>query len=316
MTPEQLPDRVDRIAVVLVTHNSADVLGACLDAIRDHVGDVVLTDVVVVDNASTDASIEIAERAGRADGLPVSVVRMGDNAGYAAGFNAGVARLRSTPPDAVLLLNPDCRLRPGAVGSLARALQGQRTGIAAPRLVNPDGSLQPSLRRSPSVAGVVAEAVVGGRMADRLGLGELVFGAAPHDRPGRASWVTGAALLMAWNMLEDVGPWDERFLLYSEETEFMLRAADRGWTTWFEPAAVIEHRGGESDVRPDLAALLLVNKVSLFRRRHGVATAFAYRVALLAGLLVRAAAGAPTARAAAVALMLPSRRITSLSQLA
>jgi GT2 family glycosyltransferase len=305
-------DGLTRTAVVLVTHNSADVLEACLDSIRECAGGVHLTDVVVVDNASTDASTEVAEAV---QGLPLSVVHMGANAGYAAGFNAGVERLRATPPEAVLLLNPDCRLHPGVLDSLTNALHGPHRGISAPRLVNPDGSLQPSLRRAPSVPGAVAEAVVGGRLADRLGLGELIFDPAAHDHPGPATWVTGAALLMSWDMLEEVGPWDEGFLLYSEETEFMLRAADHGWTTWYEPSAVIEHRGGESDVRPDLASLLLVNKVALFRRRHGVVRAFVYRTALLGGLLVRAVAGGPTARAAAAALVLPSRRITSLSQL-
>jgi GT2 family glycosyltransferase len=308
--PEVVPPT--RTAVVLVTHNSGDVLGACLTSLRDCSDGVDLTDVVVVDNASSDRSTEIAEAS---IDLPVTVVRLADNRGYAAGFNTGVDVLRPRRPEAVLLLNPDCRVRPGAISALVEDLRVPGRGIVAPRLVNPDGTLQPTLRRTPTVPGVLAEAVVGGRLADRLGVGELIFGAAPHDRPGRASWVTGAALLMSWDMLDDVGYWDERFLLYSEETEFMLRAADKGWATWYEPAAVIEHRGGESDVRPDLAALLLANKVFLYRTRHGAAEAFAYRAALLAGQLVRAAAGGRTARAAASALARPSRRVTSLSQL-
>ena len=78
-------------------------------------------------------------------------------------------------------------------------------------------------------------------------------------------WVTGAALLIRWDVLTAVGPWDESFLLYSEETEYFLRAADRGWTVWYEPAAQVEHVGGESRTNPTLAALLVVNKVKLFR---------------------------------------------------
>ena len=211
-----------RVAVVVVTYNSADVLPQCLASLRGEGADGVdLTDVVVVDNASDDASTEIAKSF---DGLPVSVVQLIENVGYAAGLNAGVATLRSRPPDAVMVLNPDCRLRPGSLVTLAQALQVPGRGIVAPRLVNPDGTLQPTLRRLPTVRGVFAESIVGGRMADRLGLGELIFTDGPHDRQGPAAWVTGAALLMSWSLLERLGPWDESFLLYSEETEYMLRA--------------------------------------------------------------------------------------------
>jgi N-acetylglucosaminyl-diphospho-decaprenol L-rhamnosyltransferase len=302
-----------RVAVVVVTYNSGDVLPGCLESLR-HGGarDVDLIDVVVVDNASTDLSLEVAKSV---DGLPVSVVLLPENLGYAAGINAGIATLHSRLPDAVMVVNPDCRFESGALATLARALEEPRRGIVAPRLVNPDGTLQPTLRRLPTVTGVFAEAVLGGRLADRLGLGELIFAEAPHDVPAQAAWVTGAAVLMSWTLLETIGPWDETFLLYSEETEFMLRAADHGWSTWYEPGAVVEHRGGESGTRPGLAALVTVNKVRLYRRRHGPMSGFAYAASVLLGMLVRAAAGQRTARASVAALLLPSRRITSLADL-
>ncbi len=302
-----------RIAVVLVTYNSADVLPRCLESLRDGGADgVELTDVVVVDNASTDTSIEIAKAI---SGLPISVVQMLENAGYAAGFNAGVTTLRGRPPDAVMLLNPDCHLRPGVLATLADALRAPGRGAVAPRLLNPDGTLQPSLRRRPTTAGAFVEAILGGRVADRLGVGELIFKPGPHQRPGPAAWATGAALLMSWSLLEGIGPWDERYLLYSEETEFLLRAADHGWSTWYEPAAVIEHKGGESGIRPDLAALLTVNRVRLFRDRHGLGGGLMYGAAMVLGMALRAAAGQRTARASLAALLIPSRRITSLAEL-
>jgi len=305
--------RVPRVGVVVVTYNSADVLPQCLESLRNGGADgVELTDVVVVDNASGDSSAEIAKAT---TGLPIQVVQQIDNLGYAAGINAGVTALRGRPPEAVMVLNPDCRLRPGALCTLARDLQTPRRGIVAPRLVNLDGTLQPTLRRLPTVLGAFAEAILGGRVADRLGLGELIFSDGPHDSAGPAAWVTGAAILMAWALLESVGPWDERFLLYSEETEYMLRAADQGWTTWYNPAAVVEHKGGESGTRPSLAALLTVNKVTLFRRRHGALRGLAYSSGVSVGMLFRAATGQRTARASLAALLFPSRRITSLAQL-
>lgn len=301
-----------RVAVVVVTYNSADDLPQFLESLRDGADGVVVTDVVVVDNASADSSTETAKAV---DGLPISVVQLIENVGYAAGFNAGVTALRNRPPDAVMLVNPDCRFRPGALRTLAQALQVPGRGIAAPRLVNPDGTLQPTLRRTPSVLGAFTESILGGRVADRLGLGELIFAEGPHDRPGPAAWVTGAALMMDWALLDRVGPWDESFLLYSEETDYMLRAADHGWSTWYEPAAVIEHKGIRSATRPGLAALLTVNKVRLFRRRHGRVQGRAYAVGVALGTLIRAVTGQRTARASLAALLFPSRRITSLAQL-
>jgi len=302
-----------RVAVVVITFNSADVLPFCLQSLRDGGADgVELTDVVVVDNASSDASVETAKAT---TGLPISVVQMLENAGYAAGVNVGVDALRGRPPEAVMVLNPDCRVRPGALAALARSLRVPGRGIVAPRLVNLDGTLQPTLRRLPTVRGALAEAVLGGRTADRLGLGELIFTDRPHETAGPAAWVTGASLLIAWALVETVGPWDETFLLYSEETEFMLRASDRGWSTWFEPAAVVEHQGGESSTRPSLAALLTVNKVRLFRRRNGAIRGLTYSAFVLLGVVFRAATGEATARASAAGILFPSRRIASLSEL-
>lgn len=305
---------VHRVAVVVISYNSALDLRACLESVRDRDDDgVTVTEVVVVDNASVDDSVDVSLAV---TGLPVTVVRSSANRGYAAGFNAGLARLRQRPPDAVLLLNPDCRVRGTAIGVMAAVLDRESgVGIVAPRLVNPDGTLQPSLRREPTLAGATVEAVVGGRLADRLGVGELIFDDSAHARSGIASWVTGAALLMSWRLIEEVGDWDEHFLLYSEETEYMLRAGDRGWGTWYEARAVIEHRGGTYDARSGLSALLMANKAELFQIRHGWVRGLVYRVVLLGGLLVRAAIGGRSARAAVLALARPSRRITSLSQL-
>lgn len=300
------------IAIVVVTYNSADVLDGCLRSLPDAAQGVTLTDIVVADNASTDASV----RAAMESTVPVQVVQLGHNAGYAAGFHAGLAILDLGRLDAVMVLNPDCRLWPGCLATLAAALNEPRRGITAPRLLNPDGTLQPTLRRLPTVGRALAEAVIGGERAGRIGtLGELVFDPAEHERAGPAAWVTGAAMLISTRCLAEVGPWDESFLLYSEETEFLLRAADAGWSTWYEPAAVVEHIGGESGTDPALAALLTVNKVRLFRRRRGQPAATVYYFVVLLGQAVRALAGRHTARAAVAALLRPSRRPRSLAEL-
>ena len=306
-------DDAARVAVVIVTFNSARVLQGCLRSLTSQ-SVVQLSAVVVADNASADGSVALAEAA---TDLPIRVVQLGRNSGYAAAINAAVATLDLRKLDAVFVMNPDCRLRPDTLHQLAKVLRQPGRAIAAPRLVNPDGSLQPSLRRRPTVARALAEAVLGGGLVGQIGtLGELVVDPREYDQPGQVVWVTGAAMLLSADAIRDLGPWDESFLLYSEETEYCLRAVDRGWTLRYEPAAVVEHIGGESNTNPTLYALLVANKVRLFRRRQSAPAWCAYYLALLLGEAIRALTGRPTSRAALVALLSPSRRrmlITSIA---
>jgi GT2 family glycosyltransferase len=303
---EQLP----RVAVVIVSYNSADVLGGCLRSLATITG-VDLKTVVVADNASRDDSLAIAKAA--AADLPILTVEIGRNAGYAAAINRGIAAMGTPDLDAVMVLNPDCVLRPDTIALLWRALSEAGRGIAVPLLLDPDGSLQPSLRRMPTVGRALAEAVLGER-AGRIGsLGELISDPRKYAEPGPAVWATGAAMLVSTQTMRDIGPWDESFLLYSEETEFALRAADHGWVLWYEPAAVVEHKGGESGTSPKLASLLIVNKVELFRRRHGFARSTAFYLVTLLGESARALMGRRTSRAAVVALLRPAARTRVLA---
>lgn len=306
------PDALPRVAVVVVTFNSADVLAGCLRSIVTGRAGVRLRTVVVADNASRDDSVLIAKEA--AGELPLQVVETGRNAGYAAAINAGTAALDLDGLDAVLVLNPDCRLGEGSLSALAGALQKPGRGISVPLLLNPDGSLQPSLRRAPTVRGALVEAMAGGRVAGRFGhWGELITDPREYENPGAFAWATGAAMLISTETIRRVGAWDESFLLYSEETDFALRAADHGLALWYEPAAVVEHIGGEGHLTPALAALLSVNKVRLFRGRRGPVASAAYYAAVVLGEAARALAGRRTSRAAVTALLRPSRRIKELA---
>jgi N-acetylglucosaminyl-diphospho-decaprenol L-rhamnosyltransferase len=299
-----------RVAAVIVTYNSAEVLAGCLQSLAEQ--HPPLAAVVVADNASKDQSCYVAEQfTGR---LPMLLVRTGRNGGYAAGVNAGIAALDLSRLDAVLVLNADCRVRRGALEVLASTLRSTGHGIAVPKLVHPDGTLWKSLRRKPSVGRALAEALLPGDLAGWVGpLGERVTDPRRYRRPGVAAWATGAAMLLSVPAMREVGPWDESFLLYSEETEYCMRASDKGWLTWYEPRAVFEHIGGISETTPRFASLLTVNKVMLFRRRHNPLHAAAYFAAVAAGETIRAIAGRPTSRASLMALLQPSRRVRELA---
>ncbi|GAB3911489.1 glycosyltransferase family 2 protein [Kibdelosporangium lantanae] len=291
-----------RVAVVIVTYNSADVLGRCLATLPDDV-----SEVVVADNNSRDNTVEIAKSAS------VRVVQLGRNAGYAAGINAGIDALGDY--DQVLVINPDVRLRPDAVRLMAKAFDNPRVAIAAPRMENPDGTLQPSLRRPPTALRAWAEALVGGNRAGQWGtLGELITDPARYAVAGPAAWATGGVLMISAAAVRALGAWDESFLLYGEETDFALRARRRGFVTWYVPEAVVEHDGGESGTNPMLWALLTYNRIRIVRRYNGFLSYLGYYAAVVVGEGLRAASGRVTAKAALAALLRPSRRIKVLPQ--
>lgn len=289
------------VAVVTVTYNSQDVIKDFLGSLDKGLKGV-SWHLTVADNDSSDGTVPLVR-----DRAPdATVVAMGRNAGYSAGINAAV---RAAPPHSeILVLNPDVRLTPGCVAELRTALR-PGIGIAVPRLL--DGEARPlnSLRREPTVLRAWADALIGARRAGRFrSLGEIVTDRKIYDRSVTADWAAGAALLISSECWNRCGPWDESFFLYSEETDFALRARDAGLVTRYVPAARAIHLGGGSSTSPRLWPLLTLNRVRLFSRRNGRIRTLAYWAALVAREGSRALLGKETSRAAVRALV-SSRRL-------
>jgi N-acetylglucosaminyl-diphospho-decaprenol L-rhamnosyltransferase len=252
-----------RTTVVAVLHDSAALLDEFAEGLRLALEGVDDTATVLVDSGSSDQSVAIARSL-----LPAATVHcLGANLGYAAGINAG---LGLAPPEAAaVVLNPDVRLQPGSVTELLRVLDQPGVGIAVPRLLDAHGRLCPSLRRAPSISRVFGEALLGGRLAGHLApLGEMVRSPHAYENERDVCWATGAALAISRRCLDAVGDWDESFFLYSEETEFALRAHDRGFRVRYTPEAVATHLGGDCSTSPFLWSLQQTNRVRLYRRRH------------------------------------------------
>ena len=290
------------LIVALVTYNSEAVLGGCLASLDVAAAYVGPWRFVVADNASTDESVALVE----ALAPDATVVRLPRNLGYAAGVNAAIAAAAGAGP--VLVLNPDVRLEPEALVRMLRALDRPGTGIAVPRLEDAAGRLQHSLRREPTVLRALGQALLGERSGRIPLLGETVTRGGAYTRPVTADWATGAAMLISRACLEAVGPWDESYFLYSEETDFCLRARDAGFALRHVPDAGAVHLGGESESSPRLWSILSVNRVRLYRRRHGRAAASAFAGAVLLGEAIRAVGGDPRHRAALRGLLRRSKR--------
>lgn len=285
-----------RPAVVTVTYNSADVVPDFLTALDSAAAGPV--DLVIVDNGSTDGTLELIEA--RAAGA--TVIRSPRNGGFAAGVNLGLAATHWSAP--ALVINPDVRLHPGALDALCAAARADpAVGIVVPQLRDDQGRLLYSLRRDPSALRVLGEALLGGTRAGRLGVGEMI--AVPHryEQPGTADWASGACMLLTAECRARVGAWDEQYFLYSEETDYALRTRDHGLVLHYQPRAVATHRGGDAHRSPELFSLLMVNRWRLHRRRHGPIAATAFRAALIIDMAPRALAGRAPARAALRSLL-------------
>lgn len=285
-----------RLTVVVVTHNSAHLLPDLIASIPAAMGDL-CWELVVVDNDSVDGVAETLERL-----LPEArLLTTGSNAGYSAGINTGHAA--AARPDALLVLNPDVRLGPRCAELLFDAAVGQQRGIAVPRLIDEEGRLIESLRRRPSVLRSWAGAVLGTRRAGRIGLlGEVVTTPQAYTRAGLTDWAEGSTQVISAQCWQRVGGWDESFFLYSEETDYHLRAAEAGFGVWFVPEAEATHLEGGS-ANPRLWTLLVLNRIKLFARGHGRAAVAGFWAASVWHEAVRAVGGRPASRAALAALL-------------
>jgi N-acetylglucosaminyl-diphospho-decaprenol L-rhamnosyltransferase len=286
------------LGIVVVTHNSAEVVGDLLDSLPPALAGL-SADVVVVDNGSTDGTCDLLER--RTD---CTLVRE-RNRGYSAGLNRGMRAVACDGP--VLLLNPDVRMHPGSIPPLVAALTRPGTGVVVPRLVDDTGRLAHSLRREPTLARAAGLGRTG-----RPALSEAVVEGAAYESPGVADWATGAVMLLSRECYDAVGGWDESFFLYSEETDYCLRARDLGWSTRYEPAATAVHIGAQSGQSPRIHAMQIVNRVRLFRRRHGQAASALYLLLAVASEASWALRGNRRSPAAIKALLVPRSRPSEL----
>lgn len=292
MTRTPQPLRVD-VAVIVVTHNSREQVPDLVAAVRAGASASAMR-LVFVDSGSTDDTVdEVARVAPQAD-----VLALDGNRGYAAGINAGVAHVRASGGSIFYLLaNPDMFPDPGAIDTLVAALERPGVGVACPRLRGQDGRRQDSLRAAPTIATTWAEALIGGPLAARLRLpSEAIRGEGRYAVEGAVGWATGGLVAVSEACARDVGPWTENLFLYEEEVDFCVRAAERGWVTWYVPEADAVRSVDDSELAPWRQALMRRNRVRRVSTRSR-ATGVAVASGLALGDALRSVLGRPEARA-------------------
>lgn len=271
------------LSVCIVSYNCRDLLANCLRSVYAHHG-VSSFEVIVVDNASSDGTVEML-----ASEFPdVRLIASEENLGFARAMNLGMAQASG---EVLVMLNPDTEVRPGALSHLVGFLRERpEAGAAGPRIEGPDGRLQYTCHVFPSVwLTLVAQ----------LGLHRLLratrtFGAYDmswwdHAQPRRVDWLSGACLATRREVWEQVGPLDEGYFIYSEDVDWCWRLSQAGWERWYLPGAtVVHHEAGSWEDAP-LERILASHRANFrfFRKNYGRASEVLVRILVALGGLAR-----------------------------
>lgn len=252
------------LSICIVNWNGAHLLEPCLRSIFEQPSQTSF-EVIVVDNGSTDDSLAMLQR----EFSQVKVRVNQENVGFTRANNQAfqIAQGRY-----LLMLNNDTLVKPGALTHLVAFMDDHpEAGIVGCRLLNPDGSLQPSCWPFPTVRSMLFRALYLDKLFPRSHWAGAYYAAWEHDAVREVDVVMGCCLLVRRQVLDQVGPLDEGFFIYWEETDWCRRAKQQGWQVLFTPQAEVVHFGGQT-TRSHSATMRLIyhqSRQRYFRKHHG-----------------------------------------------
>jgi len=252
------------VSVVIVNWNTSDLLGRCLASLepeRRSMG----SDVIVVDNGSTDGSRDLVQH----EYPDVRLIANSDNRGYSVANNQGIA---ASFGRYVFLLNSDTEVEAGSLRALVDYGDAHTgVGIMGARLLNSDGSLQPSGGRFPTPLSTTLSLLGVDRLIRRPRYGTR----RDYSKPTAVDEVSGAAMMVRREVIEQVGPLDESFVWGYEDVDLCRRAHRAGWQVHYVPAAVVRHEWGASRRQaPAATVMMAVNgRRHYFNKHYGRAAA-------------------------------------------
>jgi N-acetylglucosaminyl-diphospho-decaprenol L-rhamnosyltransferase len=265
------------LSVVIVNWNVKELLERSLAALatcRDPA-----CEIIVVDNSSSDGSQEMV----REQFAHVRLIASETNLGFARANNLGIA---SSTGRYLLLLNPDAEVGRGALEAMVTYMDAHPDiGTLGPKLLGPDGQVQPSRRRFPTLATAFLESTVLQQWFPRNRVLQRYYVQDKDDNEEQdTDWLVGACLLIRREAWEQVGPLDESYFMYSEELDWCRRAKAAGWRVVYVPWATVVHHEGQSSnqVIPARHIYFQSSKVYYFRKYHGTVVGETLRLFLLA----------------------------------
>lgn len=265
------------LTIIIVNWNTRQLLLDCLAALPAATGDI-STESWVVDNGSSDGSVEAVQ----AQFPATRVIANRGNRGFAAANNQAIRASRSRH---VLLLNSDTVPRAGSLKALVDSLDAHpEVGIAGPRLLNADGSVQLSYAAFPNLR----SELLGRNVRARRHYGP------PQDGAYAVDWVGGACFLIRREAITVAGLLDEDYFMYTEEADWCFRVRAAGWEVCYYPAAEVVHLGGQSSrmASTHMKAELYKSKLRFFRKHYGWPRTLALWLGLQTIFLAKTVGGA------------------------
>jgi GT2 family glycosyltransferase len=222
------------LVVSIVSYNSLNFLRECLDSILMNPPGIEY-EIIVVDNASCDGTAEFVKKS-----YPEVILISNDrNIGFAAANNKSIKKSHSKY---VLLVNSDCRVYKKSLDSLVEFMEkNPKIGIAGPKIVNSDGTIQLSCRRFPSLLNAAAHTILadifpGNPFSKKYKLADIC-----RDNPLKVDWVSGSCMIIRKKALEDTGVLDEKYFMYVEDLDICYRMWQKNWEVYYYPQAEIMH---------------------------------------------------------------------------
>ena len=223
-----------RLTTIIVNWNGGDRLVECVRAVLESKID---SDLVVVDNASSDGSLDGLAEHGR-----VRIVQTGENLGYGRGANAGIAEADT---EFVAILNPDVFLRPDALEKMVGYLEARPTaGLVGPRLEDADGNALSTCGMRPRLSDAICR-----KLLLHLIFPFYRFRRVRPVEPSEVDWVTGACMVGRREAFSAVGGFDKAIFMYFEDVDVCLRLKAAGWSVHYVPEARARHIGGHSSAQ-------------------------------------------------------------------
>ena len=280
----RLSSGVDDIAIITVSTSEAHWLRPCLSTVFAHMGDV-SADVVVVDNESRDGTADVVETE-----FPDARVVPSRNHGFSHANNRG---LMTCDARYVLFLNPDTEIVEGTFEDLVRAMDARPTvGLIGVRQVTPDGRMDKTIRRFPNALRALGDSFATERLPRRpRWLGERELDRSVYDREVDCDWTSGSFMLARREAIESAGFLDERYFMYSDETDFCRRIKAAGWEIRHLPSMTIIHHEGKAGIKPSIESLNASSRMLYARKHFSPAHRLLYFGAVLLGASLRSVYG-------------------------
>ncbi|HET9905374.1 MAG TPA: glycosyltransferase family 2 protein [Anaerolineales bacterium] len=267
------------LSIIIVSWNTRQDLLRCLDSIMA-APPTYPFEILVFDNASEDGSAEAVVTSHPGVSIEVSH----QNLGFGRANNRAAS---SAQGRFWLLLNPDTIVHEGAIDTLVRYLEGQpQVAAVGPRLVNADGSLQPSIERLPTLYNEWWRLL---HLERLYSITQYPQSKMNSRLPQIVEVLSGACLLLRRESVEIGGLFDEEYFMYSEEIDLCDRLHQDGWELHWVPEAVVTHIGGQSTRQVALPMFIELyrNKVKFFRKRRGRVAAWFYKLILFQAAFIR-----------------------------